>query len=292
MKLSKSNTTLIIIIIIGIVLLALQIPFTNSLTENNATTLNKEVENYTVTKINYLPSILNEVSGIAWLNKDYFACVQDEDGTLFIYYTTEKKITHQIKFASDGDYEELAVNDKDAYVMRSDGVLFEIKDFASNDRVVSKFNTLFSSKNNVESLTFDKANNQLITIPKSKDLGDKRFKSIYKIPLATKAMDKTPIIKIDLEDKKFEPFYKNKIFKTFSPSDLAIHPITGEIYVLDGRDPKLLILSSKGVILKIYKLNKKTFSQPEGITFSASGTLFISNEANGGSANILEVKLN
>ena len=84
--------------------------------------------------------------------------------------------------------------------------------------------------------------------------------------------------------------YKNKkADKTFSPSDVAIHPKTGDYYVLEGKNPKLVILDAKGAIKTVHELDENYFSQPEGITFSPDGTLYIANEAGDDAANILQV---
>ena len=143
----------------------------------------------------------------------------------------------------------------------------------------------------MESLTFDKQNKRLLLTPKDKDLGKKRIKNIYQIPLQTKSFDTVPIIDIDLKSKKLESSKSKKVEKTLRPSAIAVHPQTQDIYVLDSKNLQLLILHSNGEILKLYNLNKHDFAQPEGITFSTKGHLFIANEANKNNANILEVEL-
>jgi DNA-binding beta-propeller fold protein YncE len=76
-----------------------------------------------------------------------------------------------------------------------------------------------------------------------------------------------------------------------NPSGIAIHPLNGDMYITDGRDPKLLIMDAAGTIKKLYPLNTKEFSQPEGITFNAAGDLFIANEGTKQPGNILQVKI-
>ena len=46
-----------------------------------------------------LPAELKEISGLAWIAEGRFACVQDEDGKVFIYNTVHNKIEKQIPFA-------------------------------------------------------------------------------------------------------------------------------------------------------------------------------------------------
>ena len=75
------------------------------------------------------------------------------------------------------------------------------------------------------------------------------------------------------------------------PSEIAIHPVTNEIYITDGRNPKLLILDASGAIKKLYQLNKNEFSQPEGLTFKPDGEMLIANEGVKQPGNILTVKV-
>ncbi|EDM43771.1 hypothetical protein SCB49_09275 [unidentified eubacterium SCB49] len=235
-----------------------------------------------------LPKALNEVSGIEWVDDNTIVAVQDEDGIIFIYNLEKKKIIQEIKFAGSGDYEGITTCNDDAYVIRSDGYVFEIKNFRSNDKKVIKYSTDFSSKNNIETLTLNTKTNSLIVAPKDKDSKDD-FKGLYEVPLGTKTRNNKPIVKIDLDAPALKNYKKKKIYKTFSPSDVAIHPLTGDYYILEGKKPKLLIMDANSEIKKVFKLDSKHFAQPEGITFSPNGTLYISNEAGKKSANIIEV---
>ena len=291
LKKLKSNITAILVASFGIIMLALQIPVTNALVKRSANIDAKYAPFYKIKNTYNLPESLNEISGLYWVSNNVFACIQDEDGILFIYDVSKNKIINRIKFAGSGDYEALTLNKDDAYVMRSDGVIYEIKNYVSEDREISKFETPFNEDNNIESLTLDKQNNRLLTIPKDEDLGRKHFKSIYQIPLNTKQMDSLPFVKIDLKADIFKEYRHKKIEKTFNPSDIAIHPKTKDIYILEGKKPKLLVLNSKGKVLKVHELDKRKFAQPEGIAFSEDGRLFIANEATDSKANIIEIQI-
>ena len=62
------------------------------------------------------------------------------------------------------------------------------------------------------------------------------------------------------------------------PSAIAIHPQTGELYVLSSVNKVLLILGSDGAIRHVEILDNSIHMQPEGITFRHDGGLYISNE--------------
>ncbi len=251
----------------------------------------KFMPNYKIVNKWTMPDSLNEISGMAWLGNNKLACIEDEDGIIFIYDLKETKIVEKIHFAENGDFEAIALKSEDAFIMRSDGLLFQVKNFQDKNKSVGKFKTAFSSKNNIESLVYDASLDALITIPKHQDLESKESKTIYSLNFSDGIVSLKTIFIINMLDKKLEDFEHKKSRKNFMPSDIAIHPQTGEIYILEGKDSKLVILDKKGSIRKVYPLDDKVFRQPEGITFSENGTLFISNEKNGEPANILEVEL-
>lgn len=238
-----------------------------------------------------LPEALDEISGVAWLENNTVACIQDEDGIIFLYDLEQNEIIKQIPFGPSGDYEGIAVNGEDAYVMRSDGKVFEVARFRESEKpITTSFQTGFTAKNNMETIAMDPTSNSLVVAPKDRDRGD-NFKGLYKIALDSKQTASVPTVKINLKDTKFKQYLHKKVYRTFSPSDVAIHPETGDFYVLEGTNPKLVILKPDGAIAKVIRLDKGDFPQPEGITFSPEGALYISNEAGSGRATILEVNL-
>jgi len=292
MKISKPSIISIASIIFVISLITFHQQIIDTFYKKNTRLKVKSSSVYNISHTYNLPGILDEISGLAWLNNNTFACVQDEDGIIFIYDTNQNTIINEIKFAGSGDYEAIAINNSDAYVLRSDGLIYEIKNYESKSRKISKIETPFNEDNNMESLTFDKQNNRLLIAPKDKDLGKKHIKSIYQIPMLTKIMDSVPLVEIDLKSEALKDFQQKKTINTLRPSDIAIHPNTRDIYVLEGVNPKLLIFNKKGKFLKVHPLDQLTFAQPEGITFNNEGNLFISNEATNNWANILEVHIN
>lgn len=273
-----SYATIVLIVIVGIVAFTLE--------KDSMTTINSK--NYTIHQTWELPKTLNEISGIAWLSDETIASVQDEDGIIFVYDLKQSKIIEEIEFAGAGDYEGIAVYNDDAYVLRSDGTIYEVLNFRSKNKKVQTFETEFSAKNNMESLTLNAKTQSLVIAPKDRDRTDD-FKGLYQIPITSKTMNATPSAKINMNDDAFKNYKKKKVYKTFSPSDVAIHPKTGEYYVLEGKNPKLVILDAGGTIKTVHELDKNTFAQPEGITFSPNGTLYISNESGDDAANILKV---
>jgi len=247
---------------------------------------------YSIENMWVLPDILEEVSGISWVGDNELAAIQDEDGIIFIYDLKANEITQQIEFAGSGDYEDITVSGTTAYVMRSDGKLFEISDYRNEKPEIKSYDLDFLKKSNVEAMTVDDTNDRLLIVPKDRDPNDDNYKGVYTFLLNTKEAKKIPLLKIDMTLGAFKDFEQKKKYKTVRPSAIAINPITKDYYVLEGVNPKLLIFDKEGKLKNIHLFDKRKFLQPEGITFSPEGTLYISNEANGKEPTILEVKLN
>jgi uncharacterized protein YjiK len=68
------------------------------------------------------------------------------------------------------------------------------------------------------------------------------------------------------------------------PSGIAVHPKTGELYLVSTKARLFMVLDPTGVVLRIEHLDRAVHPQPEGISFTADGTMFISSEGRGGTA--------
>lgn len=243
----------------------------------------------TVVKKWDMPDYLKEISGLAYMDADRFACVQDEAGTIFVYNTATSSVEKEISFATRGDYEGLAVVDQSVWVVRSDGHLFEVRNINSQRPVIYDYSTPLTAKQNVEGLCYDKNNNRLLLAIKDEEPGNVNYKGVYSFDLAKKEMAEAPVFKLDLTDKLLTDDAGKKKKAVVNPSDIAINPVTGNIYITDGTKSKLLITDPKGNIKSYYQLNSSEFVQPEGIAFKPDGELFISNEGNKQAGNIMNV---
>jgi len=239
-----------------------------------------------------MPKDLTEISGLSYIDDKRFACVQDELGKIFIYNIASSTVEKEIPFGAVGDYEGLAVVGETVWVLRSDGKLFEVNNMNAANPAVKEYSTGLTIKQDSEGLCYDKKNNRLLIAIKGVEPDTEDYKGIYAFDLASKKMDQQPVFKIDLLNKVFGSNGSGKKKKgSINPSGIAIHPINGDMYITDGRDPKLLITDAAGTIKKLYSLNTNEFAQPEGITFNSAGDLFISNEGTKQPGNILKVKI-
>ncbi len=256
-----------------------------------------------------LPAYLEEISGISCFKNNKIACVQDEHATIYIFNTKKGKVTSKIDFGKNGDYEDIAVVENDAYVLRSDGTLFKVESFEESKKIKAiKIKTPLNSKNDTEGLVFDKKTNSLLIACKASASIDEEeqyngYKSIYKFDLKKSKLNVKPFLLIDLritdsiKDKgrieKFsiETAKKLNLLKdssSFHPSGIAIHPFNNNLYIISSVEKLLIVMDKTGRVINIIKLNNRLFNQPEGISFSKSGDLFISNEKKHTGGNVLK----
>ena len=140
-----------------------------------------EIENYGLDVLQRweLPERLLEISGVSWLDKDRFACVQDEMGIVFIYNTATSKIEKEISFAGTGDYEGIAIVDDAAWVVRSDGYLYEITSITAGKPTINEYDTPLTAKHDTEGLCYDQKNHRLLLAIKEIDPGNTDYKGIF-----------------------------------------------------------------------------------------------------------------
>ncbi len=122
-----------------------------------------------------LPDTLREISGLTSLDVNSCACVQDENGILFIYDVVKNEIRAQQVFGGDGDYEGIAKVGESVYVMRSDATLFEISNYTSDKLKVTTYKTNVPAQD-CEGLCYDREHQRLLIAVKGKAGKDKEAK--------------------------------------------------------------------------------------------------------------------
>ncbi|MCH4823062.1 hypothetical protein ML462_07725 [Gramella lutea] len=237
-----------------------------------------------------LPFELEEISGIHWIGDNQIACIQDEDGIIFIFDLKTSKIVDQFEFGESGDYEALTFLNGEYWVIESNGKLINVKDWNNDSGDTELIQLEFEYRNNIEGLAASPEGNLWLAV-KDRNLDNRGdFKGIYAFEPETRDLEREPVLKIQYDDPAFDVLRINNPRKLIRPSGLTFHPVTNEIYVLDAEFQKFIVTDRSGKIKRLHLLDPEEFSQPEGICFSPSGRMFISNEGLGGKPNIIEVE--
>jgi len=248
------------------------------------------------------PELL-EISGLEWASEgNHLLAVQDERGLIYRLDPETGSILQQAEFASDGDFEGIAVVGDTVYVVKSTGTLYRITDSGEGKVSVEKFKSHIDKTYDVEGLTTDLKNRQLLmackAAPPQLPQGEKH---VYAWNLDDMSLPKQPVLTIRLSDmldflqrnpatprqeKMLE--YLNRAEPVgglrFSPSGIAVHPTLGHWYILSGPGRMLAVYSPKGQLLALHRFDKDLLEQPEGICFDLQGNLYIASEGKEGPA--------
>lgn len=219
-----------------------------------------------------LPAALQEISGLTVLPSGRLGAVQDEVGVIFEVDPATGSIVDRLRFAGSGDYEGIAlVPDEAVWVLRSDGDLYRVARDSAGAPQTRKVETILRGRNDTEGLVFDAARNRLLIAAKEwpgPDLGDVR--AVYAFDLATETVDPTPVVLLDRDAVDG--------VDNFRPSALAIHPATGELYVLSSVRKAIAVVGAGGRLRAVVPIPVDVAPQPEGLAFFPDGTLFVASE--------------
>lgn len=253
-------------------------------------------------KVTILPDSLMEVSDLCWVGEDTLLAVQDELGILFYLDANSGQILRKEPFGPPGDYEGVASSGDTIFVLRSDGVVFE----KTGDSVRS-YDTGVPAKNN-EGFCYDAQQHQLLIGPTSR-AGKQPLlsaaKDIYAFDLKTHRLKETPAFSFDLDLlhdfaaahdvdlPEHKAKKRNHSFSEirFSISGIALHPLTGEIWLISVKDQMLFVFDRQSRIRQLQYLPEESFVKPEGISFATNGDLFISNEGRKGKPTVMRFRI-
>jgi WD40 repeat protein len=231
-----------------------------------------------------LPDELVEISGVSPLNDSIIACVQDDLGIIYYYNLKNNTIADRIRFGENGDYEDLCLNNGYFYVLRSDGTVFRI-DRDNNKNPSKRYRLPVECLDN-EGFCYSAKERMFFLAGKSRNVYDEnasnRYIFLFSLQHDTFTVTRKVIIRIKDIHANLSSAYAGDIQKIsgcdFNPSAVAVHPITGELFVLSAKSKLLIILDSAKTVTYVRPLNGAIFHKPEGIAFHPNGDMLISSE--------------
>lgn len=227
-----------------------------------------------------MPDVLQEISGIAFEkgdNKIVYA-EQDEDGNIYrLPLGTKDEVA--TKFAGKGDYEDVAVSQGWAILLKSNGHLytFPLSETQKPEAANVQLNQNLVPKGEYEGLFANQATGDVYVLCKDckADRGKKQASgyvlSLQKdgslIPKSTFVVDASQIDKLSGKKKG-----------AFHPSALALNLQTNEWYIVSSVNKALIVADTQWKIKNVYHLSSNIFNQPEGLAFDSANNMYISNE--------------
>ena len=235
-----------------------------------------------------MPHSLDEISGIVFLKgkpDDLFA-IQDEEGKLFRYTFSTQKHRHS-KFSTKGDFEDLTVLQDSVFViLKSDGTLYTFPIAEAENEIAGHVNEYRSVLPQGEYEGLFARNGRLYVLCKDcPGDNEKKNVTVYEVILSVDVKPNVvKPIKINFSKARKEIHAEKQ---HFHPSCLAFQPVTHQWYIISSVNKIMMVMDTDWNVKEEYLLDPSLFKQPEGITFSSNGDMYISNEAAGGTANVL-----
>jgi uncharacterized protein YjiK len=223
-----------------------------------------------------LPLELDEISGVAYhpVDSSVFA-INDEKG--WLYKIKKGRQIERWKFSQGADFEDVVLLDSIFYVLQSNGNIIRLSFGSQNIVAVQQYYYSQSgeSKNEFEILYYDSVKRKLILICKDCETDKKKSLTTFSFdPFAGAYSDSSFSINVTdiataIGEKKLR----------FKPSAASINPKNGLLYIISAINKLLVVADNNGRIKNVYKVDESVFKQPEGITFTPTGGMIISNEA-------------
>ncbi|MBL8950118.1 MAG: SdiA-regulated domain-containing protein [Myxococcaceae bacterium] len=220
-----------------------------------------------------LDKSLKEISGLAVATDGTSLwAVHDEKATLFRISVKDGSIVQKVDLGEPGDYETVEVANGRVWVGRSDGTLLVIDPAGAAKPEKLTFTQELGVPCDLEGMAWDVKRTRMLFACKNESVKSKKTGKTY------------PVFALDVVEKKMEPDPVISLTlkgKAAGPSALAVHPKTGDLYMLSSQGNALRIFSPEGELKKQFHLDDKVHRQPEGIAIGEDGTMYISNEARG-----------
>lgn len=232
-------------------------------------------------KVFDLPELLREVSGIAKAGDGRLYLVQDELGAVFEFDTAKEEVTGMSRFADVGDFEDVATDGQNVYVLRSDGVVFSFE--PGNHGILPEQAMIPVQSTDIEGLFYDVSKNRLLLASKNEPVNDSDdLRLVYSLK-PDDLYNPEVLLRISMSEinqmlvDNFPQLARlDKTFE-FNPSAIAVHPLTGEIYVLSASD-RLLAIYHNLQLKSVFPLPAEMYYKPEGLAFTPGGDLYIASE--------------
>ena len=236
-----------------------------------------------------LNDALAEISGIYFYPKDTSVFAISDDETYLFKIHINSNTTRKWRFGDNLDYEDITFYDSTFYVLESNGIIHSLAFSADGDTIYTTQSELTGQEDlEFESLYYEEQIQQLVLICKDCDDDKKAFTTAWGYDPVAKKYDRS-LFTIDVNEIAKRAGHKKIKFK---PSAATINPQTGDVWIVSAINQLIAVTDRQGKVKKVYTLDPRIFTQPEGIAFTPWGDLIIADEAgdNYGKGNLLIFK--
>ena len=235
-----------------------------------------------------LPGRLEEISGLAMTLDNHLMAHNDEKAVIHeIDYQNGAIIKafqlSDMKAPVNADFEGIATVNDQVYLVTSSGRIYEGSRGADGESVLYNiYATGVGRDYEIEGLAYDARLRALLLMCKGARRADlKEQLVLYRWSLDKKQLIEDAHIVIPVIE-----FTRHIEGKEFQPSGIERHPMSENYFVLAARQKAIAEITPRGQVVAVKRLPAQWHRQPEGITFTADGTLIIADEGSGKKARL------
>jgi uncharacterized protein YjiK len=224
-----------------------------------------------------LPKVLREISGIALTKDGRVLAHNDERGRVYVIDPKRGVVLKEFSIGKKGlvaDFEAIAVHGDDYYMLTSNGDVYQFREGADKSEVdYIKHDTKLGKECEFESLVIDPAHGGFIMA--CKNIGKKSDRNqvlIYRYAPQAGGGHIAGTLSVPLS-----AVIGGNGWKSFSPSDMAIDPATGNYVIIAGPEKGFVEITPQGSVVRSLPLPGNP-QQPEGIAITKDGIMMIGDE--------------
>ena len=233
-----------------------------------------------------LPTRLDEISGLSLSDNDStILAIQDEDGIVYFIHKETGEIVREESFGDTGDYEGVELVDGKIFISNNKGDIFHLPLDSLGAQNALRHKTFLNSDDNVEGLGYLPSKHALLVACKGARKKQKEFRKIFLYDVDQLSLDTAAYIQLSTAEIA-EQMGRKKKSNRFSPSAIASHPQTNNLYIISSPALAMLVLNTQGEVLYSGSIDRAIHRQPEGMVIDPEGKLYIANEARDGLAKI------
>lgn len=251
-----------------------------------------------------LPMGIQPFSDIALLDSTHLLGLNQESGMMFVYDLNDYSVVPFLSWDMESKIRNIST---------LDSTLLLVDDAKHIHFLSSPYDSSSLTTLNLENEQFDptsvcyhKETNRLFLIASNEERTEGYSNSsIYAYNLNQRKLNAQPLFSISGEDIEAFAIQNNLMIArsdlsimddtlesmNFTPTAIAVHPKTNEIYILSGSDHSLAVFNQFGEIVNFTTLDKNTFSHPSAMTFKKNGDLVIT-DGNLMNPTVIQVKWN
>ncbi len=222
---------------------------------------------------------LDEISGICWVSDSIILANNDESGRIFAINIMEPGNLDytNVKFGEKDDYEDIVKVDSAIYLLVATGKIVRVMNYQDETNIQAEtVAELPGIENEFESLYYDKDINSLVMVCKDCHREKNKIRSAYRYDLSSNKLIDSPYYQIQMDQIRK---ITDDAEADFRPSAASINPMDNKVYIVSSIGKLMVVINSKtGKVEQAFGISALLFPQPEGITFSDKGDMFISNE--------------